>query len=267
MFGFSGSFWLNALVAREVHLLMSKTSELAFYRPPSRRAVLCKCACMLGFVGFICSWHLWGVIPLRAMPIRGMACFPLDYNVESTIFFWVVFIPAAVAIPIVYNIYVLVLCLKYNLVKVRHIIPRRRGLSAGASEFGLSTEAMAQRARQERSLTLFFMRILISMVLLWVPAALLSLVLPIRSVTVAWFGGTLSHLQGIVSATLCLTKPDIAEATADLLRCGVLWGTQRVVVLAAKEPIQDLCPVGQDAEERGLPALLVPCDQGQRECI
>jgi hypothetical protein len=54
---------------------------------------------------------------------------------------------------------------------------------------------------------------------MWCPFSLFFVRLPHCSGWGIWAGGMVGTLQGVVSAIICLTKPDILEAVLGLFRC------------------------------------------------
>lgn len=225
-------------------MLIAKTRGLMVYYPPTRRAVIRKCAMVLSFVAFVSGWHLLGVpfFP-RALPAHGLACLPADHDAGSTVFFWIVFLPAAAGIPAVYGSYVLYLCWRNILVKAK-LAPRlsqwseQSHPSSRSTIIDLGAEAIRRRSRQERALTAYFMRIVCSLLFLWVPAFAIIFMLPFRSPFAAWTGGTLAHLQGFVSAAMCMLKPDIRQAVTDLFVCR---GASCSPAPCAPRPVAKIC--------------------------
>ncbi len=114
VFGFSSSMWMNALVSSELHsIIVSSTSmaRLNDFKKPSLRRILTKVSVVYAISLFIASWMQVDFIPLRASPAAGMACLPMQYNVESEVFFWLVFInlillmPLGVVLFVIWDIY------------------------------------------------------------------------------------------------------------------------------------------------------------------
>ena len=71
---------------------------------------------------------------------------------------------------------------------------------------------------KRRLLSLYFMRIVASYVGMWTPHLVLCLV----GSGIPWMvfaGGSWGHFQGVVSAVIALTKPDMRKAFYRLLRC------------------------------------------------
>jgi hypothetical protein len=255
-FGVSASFWLNAVVAREVFVLLRKTQRLESYWPPSRRAVLLRCLLVYAWAGFIASWHLWGMLPILSLPLHGLTCVMIDYDVPSTVFFWLAYIPAVSGAPTVYAIVIGYICWRDKLIgrpspltgrpsracngHTSALVSRtysRHSLSWSATATGeisastsapqsrsnvISSRSLEQRSRQARSLSVYFGRIFLLYFVMWTPAILLIFVTSFRSPWPTWAGGAWAHLSGLVSALIGMSKPDVGQAVSDLLSCGDL---------------------------------------------
>jgi len=213
VFGFAGSAWMNALPAREVYVLLCKSAHLEKYTPPSTKTVLLQIAAVFSFSLFLATWTLWGVLPHQANAIGGLACLPVEYSVASTLFFWLAFAPAFIGIPTVYTLYVAFRVWRGTLITIR---PR---VSSAVAPSVFQTRAVRARNRQARALTLYFARIFVVYIGMWLPAVFLIFVLKLHNEWLAWAGGLWSHLQGVVSAGMSLTKPDILVAVLALFGC------------------------------------------------
>jgi hypothetical protein len=230
-FGIAGSFWLNAAVAAEVHTLLKQTKALRDYHPPSHRTVLVRCLAIYALCAAVSSWHMWWFLPLQASPAYGLACIADNNDQSSTLFLYFAFIPMVAGIPSAYAIYIAVDCWRKDLLNFNKITPMRRGsrvLAAPPSSSPpgdasaldvMRRQVHARKSRQARQLSNYVGRIFLAVIVMWVPSLLLFMLLPLRSGWGAWAGGTWGHLQGIVSAMMCLTKPDILEAVLGLFRC------------------------------------------------
>jgi len=231
-FGIAGSFWLNAAVAAEVHNLLKHTKRLMAYHPPSHRTVLARCLAICAFCAVVSSWHSWRVLPLKTSPVHGLACIANDHDRHSTFFFWLAYIPMVAGLPTAYASYIAIDCWRRSLLSFTKATPGIQGSPGvsvappdGASCIGmvamdaLQQQIHARRSRQARQLSIYFGRIFLSVLAMWVPSTFFFLMFPMRSSWGVWAGGTWGHLQGLVSAIMCLTKPDILKAVLDLFRC------------------------------------------------
>ena len=202
IFGFTASPWLNACIAYELHGFLKSTTRLVAFRPPTRRRVIVQAMCVYAFAAFVASWTLFGraipSMPHRANAAGGMACLPVEFSVGSTLFFWLLFVPTFIGAPLVYIVYVAVHTWRHKLIS-----PRRSTAS-----------------RQAFSLAMYFLRIFICFLVMWVPTIILIYVFDLRLIWLGWAGGTWSHLQGLVAVLLTLTKRDVLRAVATLVCCG-----------------------------------------------
>ncbi len=105
---------MNALIATELHsIIVSSTSmaRLNDFKKPSLRRTLTKVSVVYAIAAFIASWMQVDFIPLRASPAAGLACVPMQYSVQSEIFFWSVFInlilvtPLGIVLFVIWDIY------------------------------------------------------------------------------------------------------------------------------------------------------------------
>jgi hypothetical protein len=250
------SFWLNAAAAAEVHALLKRTKALRDYHPPSHRTVLARCLSIYVLCAVVATWHLWWFIPVKASPMHGLACLADDHDRDSTFFFWLAYLPTIAGIPVFYAAYVAVDCWRKGLLNLSFSPTKTKGhasrrVSAAPPESSLQDDGvttmeelqhqmLVRRSRQARQLSLYFGRIFLAIVVMWVPATILFLIYPMRSGWGVWVGGTWAHFQGVVSAMICLTKPDIKEAVLGLVPCrrsrgeeGSTWTSARISDLSS----------------------------------
>ena len=212
VFGFAGSPWMNAVVAREMYTLLRKTARLEDYTPPTPKTVLFQIAAVYLFTFFIASWTLWGVFPHQASGISGLVCVPIEYSFESTRFFWLAFAPVFIGLPTCYIVYVAIRVWAGMLLNFPYD-------SSAIVISGLHARAVRARQRQARALTLYFLRIFVVYIGMWLPAVFFIFVLKVNNEWLVWVGGMWAHLQGVVSAGLSLTKPDILVVVLALFGC------------------------------------------------
>jgi hypothetical protein len=215
IFAFAASPWMNACIAREMHRLLSRTAALLPYQPLSVRHVLLQTVAVYLWCGCIASFTLWGVLPHKEVAVHGLNCLPFAVSLESSLFFWLLFVPAFIGIPTLYIIYVAVNSSRRNLISFR----RRKRIGVHLSSKSLDDTSRATSRRLARTVTLFFARIFIVYCAMWIPALACIYLYRGGSPWPTWIGGAWSHLQGIVSAVLVLSKPDVREAVIALLTC------------------------------------------------
>ena len=107
MFGVSGSAWMNALLAREIYRMLSFGQNFRRYVSPTPLIIARNSACVLFLAAFVASWGVWQVswLPHETLLLGGTACLPSYYNVETTLFFYLVFFPFLLLIPMGFVIY------------------------------------------------------------------------------------------------------------------------------------------------------------------
>jgi len=192
VFGFTANAWLNGVIAAQLHRLACDSKRGHRYQPPKIKRVLLHVCGVYLYASFVASWTLIDFLPHEAKPGAGIACLPIEYNIASTLFFWLVFFPLFFGIPFAYVLYV---CYKVH-----------RG-------------NLLPTSGRTRQLYFFFMRLTIVFVLMWIPSFLIMFAIGNPNVWLSFAGGSWSHIQGFVSAFFCLTKPDIRAVVIDFLLC------------------------------------------------
>ena len=151
IFGFTASPWLNACIAHELHKFLKATKALQSYHPPARSSVMAQACCVYAWAAFLASWTLWGVLPHRANAAAGLACLPIEYAREATLFFWLCFVPLFIGLPLGYILYVAAHTSWHRLID-----PRR-----------------SSQSREARVLAIYFARIFVVFLIMWGRAAAL----------------------------------------------------------------------------------------------
>jgi len=229
VFSFSGSLWLNAIVAREVYVLLRKTKALQTYQQPPNRDVLRKIS-LAAVIGLIIGClPMMRLFPLRISSLRGITCLPLDYDTSSTIFFWLAYFPLISGIPSTYVIYLGYSTWREGLLNwTPRSSYRTRGPSSRSSE--CSTKELSidpnpavghqgRKARQLQQLIVYFMRIFFMIIAVWGPVLALIYVFALRSPWPIFAGGMLGHMQGLISVMISMTKADIRDAVLGYKCC------------------------------------------------
>ena len=111
----------------------------------------------------------------------------------SSIVFWVAFLPLLIVIPLGIVVWT------YYQVRRHDLLPK---------------------AGRRRALALFFTRLILIFIVMWLPG--LSLVFfggIVSSPWFTWIGVTWAHLQSAAAGIAALLKPDINKAVVDLLLC------------------------------------------------
>ncbi|CAB9526160.1 expressed unknown protein [Seminavis robusta] len=172
-FGFTANCWMNAVIAYEVYRLLRLSSRRERYLPPTRTQVYRQVAVVYIYATF---WSLLGVWKIPFLPhdtllLYGIACFPHEYDQASTIFYWVLFIPAFMG--------------------------------------------------RRRELALFFGRVIVIYFGMWLPFLFICTLGNFVNLSEWWFwaGAAWSHIQGLVSAIVAATRPQIWGAIVDCFRC------------------------------------------------
>jgi len=192
VFDFTANSWMNTVIALELHHLLKDCKKGSHYRPPPIKQVVRRSLLVYIYSAFVASWTLMGFLPHRADLTAGIACLPVEFSIGSTMFFWCVFIPAFIGIP--FSIFLYVCWDVYR----NKLLPKN------------------DRTRQ---LFIFFMRLTLVFAIMWLPTVILVFAIGVPDVWLSFAGGSWSHLQGLVSAALCLTKSDVRRAVTNFLGC------------------------------------------------
>jgi len=197
-FGFTGNAWMSAIILRELHRMLRSARSCTRYQPPSKMTVVKQTASVLLYSGFIAVWGIlpesWG-IPIRTAAQSGYACMPIEYNHASSLFYFLVFLPAVCLIPMAYTVYV---CID---IWRKSLMPRRG---------------------QRKQIAAYLLRMVLTMFIWWLPCMFFKVLAP--SLTGPWvklFFSVWVHLQAVVSATLMLGKSDIKNAVKQFVTCKV----------------------------------------------
>ena len=100
IFGFTGSMWMQVVIATELRHVLRCSHGRRAYMQPSLKQVLCRAGAVYAGSLFVASWPFISAIPIHADTASGMACVPLADDVESEVFLWVVMIGLAALAPL-----------------------------------------------------------------------------------------------------------------------------------------------------------------------
>ena len=195
VFAISANTWLNAVLAHQLHKMLHFSHCRRRYHPPSRRTVAQQAAVVYVYctiLGLFClidqPWF-----PFHTRASSGMACVPVEIDKRSSLFFWLVFFPLFVGIPIVYITWV---C--YDIYH-RQLMPP---------------------TPDKRYMFIYYGRIILVFFIMWLPTLVLGFLLSSWLPPWGfWAGGTWSHMQGAVSSLVSLMKPDIFRAVRKFVTC------------------------------------------------
>jgi hypothetical protein len=195
VWGVGSNMWLNAAVSRELHKLLKDSLGFHHYKVPTRRYVTTQALSIYAFCFFLGTWGLIESpkFPHYAVSTSGLACLPLEQDRTSSLFFWMVFFPLFGGIPTAYVLYVPIDIWR------RKLLPPRG---------------------KRRQLSLYYGRIVVVFISMWIPFLVVDFMFGAwMPLWLKYLGGTLSHLQGITSALICLHKPDIYIAEKKFFTC------------------------------------------------
>ena len=204
-FGMSANAWLNAVVCYHLYVMLLATKQCVPYVLPKISTVVKHSICVYLWAAFVASWGLWTSFsssppgqqsrwwPHQTMPVRGTACIPMNYDDASSVFFFVIYVPALMGIPMIYFMYI-----AYQIYK-HQLLPQ---------------------SGNRRLLSIYFLRLAAVFFATWLPGLLLFFIIgPLVNHWLFWLGGTLMHLQGGLSAAVSMLKPDVYKAVRDYWTC------------------------------------------------
>jgi hypothetical protein len=194
---FTSNAWINAVITFQIHKLLRDSNVRRHYKPPTTKSatkhaiVVYIFAIVMGLLNaFFIPW-----LPHESHLYYGFACFGMEYDRASTFFFWLVFIPLMMGIPILYATYVV-----FNIWRRKLLPPIGR----------------------RRALAIFLLRLVFLYFAVWLPFLVVSLVgnfVPI-SPWIFWSGTLISHFQGLMSVVFCLTNKDMRFAVFNFVSFG-----------------------------------------------
>lgn len=172
----SSNMWLNAIIVWRVHVLLQKT-RLCMIAPPPAVKQVCREAAFV--YAWAAAWFGWAF----ALYYRGLVWFSLDEVVNA----WIVTQALMVGPPLIYVLY------------VTWDVHRKKLLPLSGST---------------RVISLYFLRVVIVFLVTWVPYYIIYNVAWIVTgsrtmVQVTYFIGS---LQGLISVSVAMTKPDVKRA-------------------------------------------------------
>lgn len=141
----SSSAWLNGIVSWQLYTMLASSHIRMRYKPPPIKTVI-KHACIVYiYSAFLASFGLYDIswLPHKTTgAVSGMGCIPLEFSLGSSLFYFLVFLPLMAGIPLSYVIWI---C--YDIWKRKLMPPSGR----------------------RRLLFIYFIRIIASFIIMWVP--------------------------------------------------------------------------------------------------
>jgi hypothetical protein len=196
VFGTAANAWLNVATTREIHRLLRRSHRVARYSPPTRRHVVIQSVAIYLYSLFLALLILvkgkW--LPQDVDAQYGFVCLPMQYDRTALMFWYLVFVPLYIGIPIVYITWVFFDVYYHNLLP-------------------------ASARSRSRALTIFFFRITVIFIIFWTPAVVVYYVVRGIAPWGMFVIGLWSHSQGAVAALVTFMKPDVKEAVMDFVRC------------------------------------------------
>eukprot|EP00928_Gymnodinium_smaydae_P018650 TRINITY_DN17107_c0_g1_i2.p1 TRINITY_DN17107_c0_g1~~TRINITY_DN17107_c0_g1_i2.p1 ORF type:complete len:448 (+),score=38.54 TRINITY_DN17107_c0_g1_i2:783-2126(+) len=215
--------------------------------PLSNRDILKRVLIVYGWSLLVVAVVALQKLPIHAHPEFGLACIPLEEDYPSEILFWVAFTPALLFVPVI--TIVIIACQTYS------------SFPQDFCRTGTTFES-----RQLLQVCKVFGRLFIALMCLWTPAAMLMWVFPLSGLY-AFIGGSISHLQGLVSAYLYSLKDDIQDEIFTSQKClcqkfprlaNMLRGRQEESESSLSTPINQV--------DRGVNMMIVWQVQAQLRC-
>ena len=195
-FAFIANAWLNGIIVYQIHTMLRYSNRRRRYKPPTERTITMHSLAVYAYAlcwGLLCGFNL-PFLPHSSHLYYGFACMPMEYSTASTVFFWAVYIPLSLGLPLIFAAYVV---------------------------FDILYRGLLPPTGRRRQLSMFLLRLCCLYFAIWFPfLVLISTGNFVRiSPLVHWIGALLSHLQGMLSALFCLTNKAIYNAFYLTLTC------------------------------------------------
>ena len=101
IFGFTGSMWMQVVIAAELRHVLRCSHGRRAYVQPTLQQVVRRAAFVYALSLFLASWPFFGyILPVRSDTASGMACVPLAYDAGSEAFFWFVYLGFVAFLPL-----------------------------------------------------------------------------------------------------------------------------------------------------------------------
>jgi len=210
VWGFTSTCWMNAVIAHKIYDMLKKSHSYIRYDPPTRKQIFIEAMCVYAYAAILASLATWNVpgLPFKGAAYQGFACFPKDYDIASTIFFWLGFVPLMLLMPLFYVLWCVIKIYK---------------------------EGMIPPEGQRRTLGIYLSLTFI-FVVMWLPFIVAAFIyVPISAAVsggrdanpwILWIGAAWSHMQGLVSVWAIVLKQDIKDAFIGTITLG--WWDRRV---------------------------------------
>jgi hypothetical protein len=194
---FISNAWLNGVIVYQIHTMLRHSHVRRRYRPPTERRVGIHAAIVYTYAlawGLACGFNL-RFLPHSSHLYYGFACMPMEYNTASTLFFWLVYLPFSLGIPVCFAAYVV---------------------------FDIWCHKLLPPTGKRRRLSMFLLRLAVLYFAVWLPFLILFLVgnFVVINPFIHWIGAVISHLQGLLSAMFCLTNAEIGRSFVEVVSCG-----------------------------------------------
>jgi hypothetical protein len=196
---FISNAWLNGVIVYQIHTMLRHSNVRRRYRPPTERRVTEHAAAVYTYAllwGLACGFNM-DFLPHSSHLYYGFACMPMEYSRASTLFFWLVYLPFSLGIPVCFAAYVV---------------------------WDIWYHKLLPPTGKRRRLSMFLLRLAVLYFAVWLPFLILFLLgnFIVINPFIHWLGAVLSHLQGLLSAMFCLTNGEIGKAFLEVVTCGQL---------------------------------------------
>ncbi len=185
MFGFCCSIWMSCMMAMDLYSKLLAASKLARFERTTFMQLVKRTISVYVGSAIVSLLPIFGVLHVRVNMVAGLACLPSPHDLTSELVFWLVIFTLVLGIPCVIITYIVVDVWRRNMLKSMHPVERR--------------------------LAALFARILLVLLVMWVPTFVCMWVLGVHDnmVYVGYAGGVWSHLQGIITALIFATNREI----------------------------------------------------------
>jgi hypothetical protein len=197
--------WINAVIVRELHYMLNSSHRCIRYQPPTVQRATRQCLAVYAAATLLACWAATSFPWFRPHSKNGhdanddrnrmvdaLLCPPIQFSPGGIAFLWLLYFPLLILLPCAFVVYVI-----YDVWK---------------------TQRLPQKG-QRRTLSLYFLRIVIVCIVMSTPAMFVYGTVPSPNPWLAWWVIAIGQGKVFVCAMLTVWKPDVWTALQDLY-CG-----------------------------------------------
>ena len=116
------------VIANEIHKLLRSSRVRQRYYPPTIRQVLLRASGVYAYVAILSSMTMWHIprMPHKTGLLMGYFCVPMEFSKASSLFYYLMYVPLLMGIPLLYLQYV-----AYDVVRNKLLPPKGKRREVG----------------------------------------------------------------------------------------------------------------------------------------